>query len=93
AETSGRWDTLLFGEGGSRIVVSVNPAHIEVWQQFLDQTLLGRYQRLGTVGTASQPLQITAQSSGTASTETLLQLPVSTLENRWQFAIERALSQ
>ncbi|MEL6249857.1 MAG: AIR synthase-related protein [Cyanobacteria bacterium J06627_15] len=93
AKTSSRWDTLLFGEGGGRIVVSVSPAHAEIWQRFLDQTLPGRHQRLGTVGTASQPLQVTTQLSETPSATTLLQLSVSRLKDPWQFAIERALSQ
>ncbi len=46
-----RLDEQLFGEGGSRIVVSVDPAHQQVWQDFLQQDLAGDWIRLGEVTT------------------------------------------
>ncbi len=47
--SSQRLDEQLFGEGGSRIVVSVDPAHQQVWQDFLQQGLAGAWIRLGQV--------------------------------------------
>ncbi|MGF1494151.1 MAG: AIR synthase-related protein, partial [Microcoleaceae cyanobacterium] len=34
-----RWDRILFGEGGARIVVSVSPDHQEAWEAFLQENL------------------------------------------------------
>ncbi|MGF1576263.1 MAG: phosphoribosylformylglycinamidine synthase subunit PurL [Cyanophyceae cyanobacterium] len=46
-------DQQLFGEGGSRIVVSVDPEHQQTWQDYLQQTLPGQWSRLGHVQAGS----------------------------------------
>ncbi len=82
-----RWDTQLFGEGGARIVVSVSPEHQSDWEAFLGRALPESWQTLGQVSGKTDTLSI-------ATTETaLLDLPVSTLTNRWGSAIEQGLSE
>jgi phosphoribosylformylglycinamidine synthase len=49
SQTEHRWDRLLFGEGGARILVSVSPAQQQEWEAYLTQHLTGQWQRLGIV--------------------------------------------
>ncbi|MFP3422985.1 AIR synthase-related protein, partial [Bacillus sp. SIMBA_161] len=42
-----RWDECLFGEGASRIIVSVSPDNQEAWEAFLQQNLGTSWQYLG----------------------------------------------
>jgi phosphoribosylformylglycinamidine synthase len=58
-QTEPRWDRLLFGEGGARILVSVSLAHQQVWEAYLTQHLAGQWQRLGTV--QGEALTLTTQ--------------------------------
>ena len=44
-----RWDQCLFGEGASRIVVSVSPEKQEQWEGFLKEYLGENWQQLGVV--------------------------------------------
>ncbi|PNW48615.1 UNVERIFIED_CONTAM: phosphoribosylformylglycinamidine synthase II [Euhalothece sp. KZN 001] len=44
-----RWDQCLFGEGASRIVVSVSPEKQEQWEGFLNEYLGENWQQLGVV--------------------------------------------
>ncbi len=44
-----RWDECLFGEGASRILVSVSPEKQEAWETFLQQHLGQSWQQLGVV--------------------------------------------
>ncbi|MCF2969775.1 phosphoribosylformylglycinamidine synthase subunit PurL [Synechococcus sp. Nb3U1] len=55
---SHRWDQVLFGEGSSRILVSVDPAHQPAWEDYLGSQLPGNWQHLGQVGTAADPLSL-----------------------------------
>ena len=48
--TSGnRWDECLFGEGASRIVVSVSPEKQEQWEALLQEILGNSWQQIGVV--------------------------------------------
>ncbi|HIK45119.1 MAG TPA: phosphoribosylformylglycinamidine synthase subunit PurL [Leptolyngbyaceae cyanobacterium M65_K2018_010] len=49
SQTQARWDRLLFGEGGARIVVSVSPERQAAWEGYLAQSLVGSWQHLGQV--------------------------------------------
>lgn len=80
-----RWDRVLFGEGGARILVSVAPEHTASWEAYLAQTLAGAWQTLGQVGDRSDPLRLETQG------ETLLSLAIADLEHPWATAIERRL--
>lgn len=82
-----RWDRLLFGEGGARIVVSVSASAIAPWETYLSEHLGHRWQRLGGVQAANAPLSLTTQSG-----KTLLQVPVDQLKTVWESALENRLN-
>ncbi|MEM6449828.1 MAG: phosphoribosylformylglycinamidine synthase subunit PurL [Cyanobacteria bacterium P01_D01_bin.105] len=86
---SQRLDNLLFGEGGARIIVSVNPAHQADWESYC-QTELSDYARLGTVGTSGGSLVINLVID--ASEQILIEAPVARLANSWNNAIADAIA-
>lgn len=79
-----RWDALLFGEGGARIVVSVGTEQIETWEAYLQNQTLP-WQRLGQV--AASPQMTLATSDG----EMVLDVAIAALKSAWQNAIPRRL--
>lgn len=85
AKSQLRSDTLLFGEGGARILVSVAPIHQADWERYC-QTNLSDRQLIGSVGAAAAALTITE-----AAGNDLISLPVAELADQWTYAIERAL--
>ncbi|MEM9161641.1 MAG: phosphoribosylformylglycinamidine synthase subunit PurL [Cyanobacteria bacterium P01_F01_bin.4] len=82
-----RWDTLLFGEGGARIVVSVDAAKIAAWERYLAEHLPNAWQILGQVGQVEAPLTIT-----TSDQQPVIDLSLATMADTWRYAIERALA-
>ncbi|MEB3273645.1 MAG: phosphoribosylformylglycinamidine synthase subunit PurL [Prochlorothrix sp.] len=85
-----RWDLLLFGEGGARILVSVAPEHQAEWEAYLTQNLADSWQRLGTVTEGSSGLTITA--AATAPVTPILQADLETMVEQWSGAIDRRLA-
>lgn len=83
-QTESRWDTLLFGEGGARILVSVTAAAIADWEAYLTATIAPYWQRLGTVG--GRELAISTQDH-----HSLISAALSAMTQQWQNAIERRL--
>lgn len=81
---SARWDTLLFAEGGARIVVSISPDQRSPWESYLTQAL-PEWQYLGTV--AGQALQISTRDN-----HSLINVRMSEASDCWLMAIERQLS-
>ncbi|HEY9764488.1 MAG TPA: AIR synthase related protein, partial [Trichocoleus sp.] len=86
-QTLCRWDTLLFGEGGARILVSVSPEAAEVWERFLGEQLGDHWQRLGTVQSATSPLAM-----GTLDGNTVITAALSEMTKTWETAIENRLA-
>ncbi len=82
-----RGDRLLFGEGGARIVVSVNPAHQAPWETYLHTQLAGNWQALGEVAGADAGLKIVD-----AAGQSLIAADIATLARTWSEAIEKRLS-
>jgi phosphoribosylformylglycinamidine synthase len=82
-----RWDRLLFGEGGSRIVVSVKPDAVAPWEAYLADTLAGHWEAIGTVGTLGSPLTIVIGED-----TPLLTADLPALTTVWETAIERRLN-
>ncbi|MBE9140185.1 phosphoribosylformylglycinamidine synthase subunit PurL [Nodosilinea sp. LEGE 07088] len=80
-----RWDRLLFGEGGARIVVSVSPGHQAEWEAYLGDRLPDHWQWLGTVD--GDVLTLATQEGQTVSTAA-----VAELAETWQTAIARKLA-
>jgi phosphoribosylformylglycinamidine synthase subunit PurL len=79
-----RWDTVLFGEGGARIIVSIDPTHQAEFEAYLDKQVTDAWQYLGIVGTAEEHFQVTADTG-------LIDLDVAAITNSWANAIERRL--
>lgn len=84
-QPSGRWDTLLFGEGGARILVSVKASAITAWEDYLQQTLREHWQRVGVVQ-ANPTLLIQ-----TVDQQPIINLPVATLSTTWRTALNAQL--
>jgi phosphoribosylformylglycinamidine synthase subunit PurL len=79
-----RWDTVLFGEGGARIIVSIAPSHQAEFEAYLNAHVTDTWQYLGTVGTADDHFQVTAETG-------LIDLDVAAITETWATAIERRL--
>ncbi|MEM0980024.1 MAG: phosphoribosylformylglycinamidine synthase subunit PurL [Cyanobacteria bacterium P01_H01_bin.58] len=86
ATAGARWDRLLWGEGGARIVVSVAPAAIAAWETYLTQALPDHWERLGTVQSAQAPFTLTTADEGV-----VLESHLAELSTVWATAIERRL--
>jgi phosphoribosylformylglycinamidine synthase subunit PurL len=84
-QTTHRWDRVLFGEGGARIVVSVSPEHQAAWEAWLNDCLGGHWQSLGTVEGDTLTLS-------TPAGQPLIAAAVSTLAHAWHTALEGHLA-
>jgi len=82
-----RWDEILFGEGGARILVSVSPQHQQQWESYLTEKLGDNWQKLGQVGGPTQDLRVFATDRQTVITAT-----IEMMRDRFFHAIERRLS-
>ena len=80
--TNLRWDEILFGEGGARIIVSVAPPQQSAWETYLRENLDGAWQQLGTVTSNDQGLQIL-----TRDYQTLIQVNHGQMSDRYYHAI------
>ncbi len=77
-----RWDAVLFGEGGARIIVSVAQQHVAEWEAYL-QSQAAPWQNIGSVG---------GNSLRVVSGETVLvEATVEAMGDRWHGAIDRRL--
>jgi phosphoribosylformylglycinamidine synthase subunit PurL len=81
-----RWDEVLFGEGGARILVSVNPAHQIEWETYLQQVPGSPWQHLGFVGGADDPLELKTEDN-----LTLISASMEEIASPWLTAIETYL--
>jgi phosphoribosylformylglycinamidine synthase subunit PurL len=79
-----RWDTVLFGEGGARIIVSIDPSHQAEFEAYLNAHVTDAWQYLGAVGTADDHFQVTAETG-------LIDLDIAAITETWATAIERRL--
>jgi phosphoribosylformylglycinamidine synthase len=84
-QTDLRWDRVLFGEGGARILVSVSPDHQAAWEAYLSETLAGHWQPLGTV--QGDTLTLTTQDGKPLIADTVAQLA-----DIWSHAIAERLA-
>ncbi|MGB7249351.1 MAG: phosphoribosylformylglycinamidine synthase subunit PurL [Phormidesmis sp.] len=82
-----RLDTVLFGEGGARILVSVSPTDRSDWEGYC-QAHLPEAQLIGTVGAAADSLTIKDEGDAT-----LISLSVAQMADLWANAIESAIAQ
>ncbi len=81
-----RWDELLFGEGGSRIIVSVIPNKVAVWEAYLHEQLGDTWQKLGEVSEGNPSLRVLTDDQ-----MSVLDASITDMRDRWQHSIERRL--
>ena len=79
-----RLDQLLFGEGTSKIIVSVKPEAQTDYSAYLQQHLAGNYLLLGKVANGEQGLQIT-----TPDNQMLIHQSLETMANCYNNAIKK----
>jgi phosphoribosylformylglycinamidine synthase len=84
---SQRLDEMLFGEGGTRIIVSVAPSQQEIWESYLQEHLGQEWQKLGTVGNTDTGLGVL-----TTDNQSLIQVSIEEMNDRYQNAIARRLA-
>jgi len=86
SDSSFRWDTLLFGEGGGRIIVSVAADHQVQWENYLADQLGDRWVHLGMVAGMHTPF-ICSTSDGVS----LIESNLKEMGDRWKMAIQRRI--
>ena len=79
-----RLDEVLFGEGGARIIVSIDPTHQAEFEAYLEQQVTDYWQYIGAVGAADDHFQVTAHTG-------LIDLDIAAITDSWANAIERRL--
>ncbi|MBW4610735.1 MAG: phosphoribosylformylglycinamidine synthase subunit PurL [Hassallia sp. WJT32-NPBG1] len=87
SSNSQRWDEVLFGEGGARIIVSVAPEQQEIWESLLNQQLANYWQKLGNVSNSHTDLGVL-----TSDNQTLIKARIEDMSDRYSHAIERRLA-
>ncbi|KAF3887226.1 MULTISPECIES: phosphoribosylformylglycinamidine synthase subunit PurL [Nostocales] len=85
--SSFRWDEVLFGEGGARIVVSVALEQQETWETFLGGQVANHWQKLGKVGKSELGLRVL-----TTDNQTLVSVSINDVSDRYFNALERRLT-
>jgi len=87
ADGDHRWDQVLFGEGGARILVSVSPAQRGPWETYLAEHLADNWEAIGTVQTHADPLTLV-----TVEESPLLSVSLADMDETWSFALEHRLT-
>ncbi|MGF1536396.1 MAG: phosphoribosylformylglycinamidine synthase subunit PurL [Elainellaceae cyanobacterium] len=83
-----RWDTLLFGEGGAKIIVSVLAGQAAGWEAYLSSQLGSDWTRLGSVGAVGAPLRLL-----TSDGKVLIDASLEDMGDRWRSAIPQRMTQ
>ena len=86
ANHDSRFDEVLFGEGGARILVSVNEENQEKWESYLQEHLPESWQKLGRVANSAS-LEIL-----TADNHKLLHISLEDMNNSYSQAIAKRLA-
>lgn len=87
SEYSLRWDEILFGEGGARILISVSQQQQAIWESYLQEHLEDNWQQLGRVGNPDSSLRVF-----TTLSETLIEVSMKDMSDRTHNAIQRRLA-
>ncbi len=78
-----RVEELLFGEGASRIIVSVQPDNVNIWEAYLSENLGNNWQKLGTVSRGNLQISIAGEKT--------INLEIEAMKQNWNEAIVRRL--
>ncbi|MBD2665041.1 phosphoribosylformylglycinamidine synthase 2 [Richelia sinica FACHB-800] len=87
ARDGGRWDEVLFGEGGGRILVSVSGENQEIWESYIQENLGKEWQKLGVVVAAEAGLTIS-----TTDQQQLVSVRIKDMGDRYSQAIAQRLA-
>ena len=82
-----RWDEVLFGEGGARIIVSVALADQENWESYLQEHLNSNWQKIGKVGNSQTDLRVF-----TLDNKTLINVTIDNVSDYYHQAIPNRLA-
>ncbi len=82
-----RLDEMLFGEAASRIIVSVKPELVGVWEYYLQANLADNWQRIGSVDIPKSNLIILTNDN-----LSLINVKIEALTITWDRAIESRLT-
>ncbi|BAZ53553.1 phosphoribosylformylglycinamidine synthase II [Nostoc sp. NIES-4103] len=82
-----RWDEVLFGEGGARILVSVASEQQEIWESYLQEHLPQQWQKLGKVGNSHTSLGVL-----TTDNHSLIKVSIEDMRASYASAIKRRLA-
>jgi phosphoribosylformylglycinamidine synthase subunit PurL len=82
-----RIDEILFGEVASQILVSVNPAMRQLWENYLNTHLNGNWQAIGTVANKRSQLKISTEDN-----KSLINVKIDDIDIIWNRAIESKLN-
>lgn len=85
-QSNNRWDEMLFGEGGARILVSVSPSNQLCWESHLREHLNNHWQKLGKVDSPEKSLRVL-----TVDNQSLIEVTIEEMSNHYFHAIERRL--
>ncbi len=87
ASNSQRWDEVLFGEGGARIIVSVSPAQKQIWESYLQENLSDYWQEIGKIRNSQTNLGVF-----TIDNKTLINVTMEDVKARYYRAITKRLA-
>ncbi len=87
AQLSKRWDWVLFGEGGARIVVSVSLEQQTKWESYLKEQLGEDWEKIGIVEKPDTCLRVL-----TVDNQTLIDVRIENISYAWYSCLERRLS-
>ncbi|QYX33008.1 phosphoribosylformylglycinamidine synthase subunit PurL [Sphaerospermopsis torques-reginae] len=82
-----RFDEVLFGEGGARILVSVSVENQEIWESYLQEHLGENWQKLGIVANLETGLTVT-----TADNQEVIKVSIEDMSNVYDQAIAQRLA-
>ncbi|WP_353931774.1 phosphoribosylformylglycinamidine synthase subunit PurL [Okeanomitos corallinicola TIOX110] len=87
ANYDSRWDEVLFGEGGARILVSVNAENQEIWESCLQENLGENWQKLGIVANLETGLTVS-----TTDNQAVIKVSIADMSNVYDQAIAQRLA-
>jgi phosphoribosylformylglycinamidine synthase len=87
ANHDSRFDEVLFGEGGARILVSVSPENQEIWESYLQEHLGENWQKLGVVADSDTGLMVS-----TIDNQEIIKVSISVMGNVYDQAIAQRLT-
>jgi phosphoribosylformylglycinamidine synthase len=87
ADHDTRFDEVLFGEGGARILVSVSEENQEKWESYLQEHLGENWQRLGVVANLETGLMVC-----TTDNQEIIKVSIADMSNVYDQAIAQRLA-